>query len=141
VPAHAEVRVDARIPPGLGGEQAEARAREVLGGLDGLALAPSEDVVVGNGSPIEGPLMDAIADWVAAEDPAGEAVPWTMPAFTDSRWFRAAFPDCAAYGFFPQRHQTYYETWSMMHAKDERIDVRDLDVAVRFYVDVARRLL
>ena len=50
--------------------------------------------------------MDAIRAWIAEEDPAGEAVPTVLPAFTDSRWWRAAFPDCVAYGFFPQRHQT-----------------------------------
>ena len=33
-----------------------------------------------------------------------------LPAFTDSRTFRAAFPECVAYGFFPQREMTLYET-------------------------------
>jgi acetylornithine deacetylase/succinyl-diaminopimelate desuccinylase-like protein len=141
VPARASLKVDGRIPPGLDGALAERRAREVLAGVDGIELDLSEDIVIGNRSAIDTPLMDAIAAWLGEEDPAGEPVPWVLPAFTDSRWFRAAFPGCAAYGFFPQRHQHYYDTWSMMHAKDERIDVRDLGVAARFYVDVARRLL
>ena len=64
-----------------------------------------------------------------------------LPAFTDSRWFRAAFPDCAAYGFFPHRHQTLYDTWSLIHSSDERIDVRDLAFAASFFVDLPRRLL
>ena len=63
-----------------------------------------------------------------------------LPAFTDSRWFRAAFPDCVAYGFFPQRHQTLYETWPLMHAADERIDVRDLGFAAAFFHDLPERL-
>ena len=29
-----------------------------------------------------------------------------LPGFTDSRTFRDAFPDCVAYGFFPQRDMT-----------------------------------
>ena len=78
---------------------------------------------------------------MASEDPAGETVPWVLPAFTDSRWWRAAFPDCVAYGFFPQRHQTVYETWPLMHSADERIDVRDLGFAARFFADLPRRLL
>ena len=68
-------------------------------------------------------------------------LPVVLPAFTDSRWFRDAFPDCVAYGFFPQRHQTLYETWPLMHAADERIDVRDLGFAAAFFHDLPGRLL
>ena len=64
-----------------------------------------------------------------------------LPAFTDSRWFRAAFPDCVAYGFFPHRHTPVYDTWPLMHSADERIDVRDLGFATEFYADLPRRLL
>ena len=85
--------------------------------------------------------MDAIADWVGEADPGGEAVPVVLPAFTDSRWFRAAFPDCVAYGFFPQRHQDLYESWPLMHSADERLDVRDLGFATEFFADLPRRLL
>ena len=34
-------------------------------------------------------------------------MPTMLPGFTDSRWFRNAFPDCLAYGFFPHRHMTH----------------------------------
>jgi acetylornithine deacetylase/succinyl-diaminopimelate desuccinylase-like protein len=140
IPAHAEFTVDCRLPPGLDGDVAERRARELLGDTDGLEVEFTE-AVVGNGSPPVTPLMDAIGDWVRAADPAGEAVPVVLPAFTDSRWFRAAFPDCIAYGFFPQRHQTLYESWPLMHSADERLDVRDLGFATQFFADLPRRLL
>ena len=65
----------------------------------------------------------------------------TMPGFTDSHWFRVAFPDCVAYGFFPQRHQTLYESWPLMHSADERLDVRDLGFATECFADLPRRLL
>ena len=97
--------------------------------------------VVGNRSPVASPLMDAIADWVGDADPGAEAVPTVLPAFTDSRWWRDAFPDCVAYGFFPQRHQTLYESWPLIHGADERIDVRDLGFATEFFADLPRRLL
>ena len=97
--------------------------------------------MTGNRSPVESQLMDAIGGWLGENDPGAEAVPTVLPAFTDSRWFRAAFPDCVAYGFFPHRHQTWYETWPLMHAKDERIDVRDLGFATSFFHDLPGRLL
>jgi acetylornithine deacetylase/succinyl-diaminopimelate desuccinylase-like protein len=68
-------------------------------------------------------------------------VPTILPGFTDSRTWRATFPDCVAYGFFPQRHQNLYETAPLIHSADERIDVRDLAYATTFFTDVSRTLL
>jgi acetylornithine deacetylase/succinyl-diaminopimelate desuccinylase-like protein len=139
IPARAQVRVDCRVPPEMGQDVALKRVKEVLG-ENGYELEFTE-AITGNRSPVDSPLMDAIAAWVGENDQGAQAVPTVLPAFTDSRWFRAAFPDCVAYGFFPQRHQTLYETWPMMHAKDERIDVRDLGFAAAFFHDLPGRLL
>jgi acetylornithine deacetylase/succinyl-diaminopimelate desuccinylase-like protein len=46
-----------------------------------------------------------------------------------------------AYGFFPHRHQTLFETWPLIHSNDERIDVRDLAYATEFFATLPRRLL
>jgi acetylornithine deacetylase/succinyl-diaminopimelate desuccinylase-like protein len=139
IPAKAELLVDCRVPPGMDGEATMSRIAELVGD-DGLEVEFLEQVV-GNRSPIDSPLMDAIRDWVGASDPGAEAVPAVLPAFTDSRHFRAAFPDCVAYGFFPQRHQSLYDTWPLIHSSDERIDVRDLAFAAGFFADLPRRLL
>lgn len=139
LPARAEVQVDCRMPPGMDADTALLRVRDVLG-EDGYELEALERVT-GNASPVDTPLMDAIRAWVGEEEPGAEIVPYVLPAFTDSRWFRTAFPDCAAYGFFPQRHQTLYDYWPLVHAIDERIDVRDLGYATAFFHDLPRRLL
>jgi acetylornithine deacetylase/succinyl-diaminopimelate desuccinylase-like protein len=139
IPASAELRVDCRAPAGMDGDAVTERLRPVLGGTD-LDLRWIEQVV-GNRSPFESALMDAIGDWVAGADPGAEAVPTVLPAFTDSRWWRHAFPDCVAYGFFPQRHQSLYDAWPLIHGKDERIDVRDLGFAASFFHELPRRLL
>jgi acetylornithine deacetylase/succinyl-diaminopimelate desuccinylase-like protein len=123
----------------MGAEATMARIRALLDGLDGLEVEFIEQVV-GNRSPIESPLMDAIREWVGQDDGA-EAVPVMLPAFTDSRHWRDAFPDCIAYGFFPQRHQTLYDAWPLIHSDDERIDVRDLGIAAEFFHELPRRLL
>jgi acetylornithine deacetylase/succinyl-diaminopimelate desuccinylase-like protein len=138
IPARAELIVDARVPPGMDGEPAMRRIREVLG--DDLDIAFTEQVT-GNASPFDSPLRDAIASWLGEQDPGAELVPTALPAFTDSRTFRDAFPDCAAYGFFPQRHQSFYETWPLIHSADERIDVRDLAFAASFFHELPERLL
>jgi acetylornithine deacetylase/succinyl-diaminopimelate desuccinylase-like protein len=138
IPARAELRVDCRLPPGMGEDVARRRVGEVLNGAVDVEFT---EAIVGNRSPVDSPLMDAIRTWVGEHDPGAEAVPTVLPAFTDCRWFRAAFPDCVAYGFFPQRHQTLYETWPLMHAKDERVDLRDLGFAASFFHDLPGRLL
>jgi acetylornithine deacetylase/succinyl-diaminopimelate desuccinylase-like protein len=140
VPARAELKVDCRVPAGMGAEETMVRVREALGHLDGVEVEFLEEVI-GNSSPVESPLMDAIRDWVGEAEPGAEVVPAVLPAFTDSRWFRAAFPDCVAYGFFPHRHMTLYDTWPLIHGADERIDVRDLGFAASFYHELPRRLL
>ena len=141
IPSEAFIKVDCRVPPGLGEEAARERIAQALGdAMDGLELEFTE-TVVGNESSIEGPLMEAISDWVQASDPGADTVPVLLPGFSDSRWFRDAFPECVAYGFFPHRHMSLYEAAPLVHSANERIDVRDLGVAADFYTQTARRLL
>jgi acetylornithine deacetylase/succinyl-diaminopimelate desuccinylase-like protein len=140
IPAFAELRVDCRVPPGMEGDATMARIREVLGEAGDYEVAFTEQVV-GNRSPVSSPLMDLIGEWIGEHDPGAEIVPTVLPAFTDSRSWRAAFPDCVAYGFFPHRHMSLYETWPLIHSADERIDLRDLGFAAAFFHDLPERLL
>jgi acetylornithine deacetylase/succinyl-diaminopimelate desuccinylase-like protein len=140
IPSSATLKVDCRVPPGHGRETAERRLREVLGTQDGYELAWLEEVV-GNGSPTQSPLMDAIRGWVASEDPGARVVPTMLPAYTDSRAFRDAFVECVAYGFFPQREMTLTEMWPLVHGKDERIKAADVGFAARAYKAIAQELL
>jgi acetylornithine deacetylase/succinyl-diaminopimelate desuccinylase-like protein len=141
IPSEAFIKVDCRVPPGLGEEAARVRISEVLGdAMDGLEVEFTE-MVVGNESSIDTPLMEAITGWVQESDPGAETVPVLLPGFSDSRWFRDAFPQCVAYGFFPHRHMSLYEAAPLVHSANERIDVRDLGVAADFYTQVARQVL
>jgi acetylornithine deacetylase/succinyl-diaminopimelate desuccinylase-like protein len=64
-----------------------------------------------------------------------------LPGFTDSRWFREAFPDCVAYGFFPQRSMDMFESAMLIHAADERIPFEDVGYAARFYSGLVQEVL
>jgi acetylornithine deacetylase/succinyl-diaminopimelate desuccinylase-like protein len=149
IPSRAELKVDCRVPPGLGEDEVRAGIAEVLDshppddGADPRSPWSIEftERVPGNSSPLRSPLMDAIGDWIAERDPGAEVVPVILPGFTDSRHFRQAFPQCVAYGFFPQRHQSLRDTSPLIHGADERIDVRDLAFASELYRDLAVRLL
>jgi acetylornithine deacetylase/succinyl-diaminopimelate desuccinylase-like protein len=135
IPSRAELKVDCRVPPGLGEQEVRRGIAEVLG-EDGFRIDFTERVV-GNRSPMESGLMTTIINWIGVRDPGAEVVPVILPGFTDSRHFRDAFPECVAYGFFPHRHQTMLESAPLVHSADERIDVRDLTFAAEFYRDLA----
>ncbi len=139
IPSRATLGVDCRVPPGLGAADARRAVEEVLG-TAGYELEFSE-MVPGNGSRPEGALHDALVRWVGDQDPGAEVIPVILPGYTDSVAFRDAFPDVVAYGFFPQRHMSIYDTSPLIHAADERIDVRDLGFAAACYRDVTRSLL
>ena len=139
IPSRAELEVDCRVPPGMGEAEARARIEELLG-TDGYRLEFLE-MVTGNRSPMESPLMDEIRGWLDEAAPDARLIPLMLPGFTDSRWFREAFPDCVAYGFFPHLHMSLHDTAPLIHGADERIDVRDLAFAARFFHDLPRRLL
>lgn len=139
IPAHASVRVDCRVPPGFGADLAEQRAREVLG--EGDYTLEFGECAVGNASAHDTPLMDAIVEWVAGVDPDAIVIPSVLPGFTDSRWFRDAFPDCVAYGFFPQTEMDMYESDPLIHSADERIPIADLTLAAEFFCFVLPKLL
>ncbi len=139
IPHRATMKVDCRVPPGLGEDVARRRIEEALGS-DGYELQ-FDECVVGNSSPASSPLMDAIKGWVEREYPEAGVVPIMLPAFTDSRTFREAFPDVVAYGFFPQTDRTLYEAWPMVHGKDERISAADVGRAALCYRDLAKELL
>ena len=138
IPARAELKVDCRVPPGMDGEEVMRHVRDVVGAEHEVEFI---EQVVGNASSVDSPLMDAIAEWIGEQDPGSEAIPAVLPAFTDSRWFRHAFPECVAYGFCPQRAQDLFATWPLVHGADERIDVRDLEWATRFFEWLPRRLM
>lgn len=139
IPDRAEAYVDCRVPPGIGQDVAEQRAREVLG--EGDYEMVFDEGAIGNGSAHDTPMMDLIKDWVASVDPDAQAIPSVLPGFTDSRWFREAFPDCVAYGFFPQLSMEMYDSDPLMHAADERIPIEDLTLATEFFAHAVPKLL
>jgi acetylornithine deacetylase/succinyl-diaminopimelate desuccinylase-like protein len=139
IPARADLQVDCRVPPELGEDHARRRVEELLGS-DGYELR-FDETVTGNRSPIDTPLMERIREFVRSEDPGAEVVPVMLPGFSDSRWFRDAFPDCVAYGFFPQNAMDLFEAAPLVHGADERVPVADLGLAARAYSHLVQELL
>jgi acetylornithine deacetylase/succinyl-diaminopimelate desuccinylase-like protein len=147
IPSKASVRVDCRVPAGAGEDHVRQRIHAALGWTPPPAAPPDgfsldfDETVVGNRSPIDTPLMDTIRSFVAREDPGATITPTALAGFSDSHWFRAAFPDSVAYGFFPQRRMDLFEAMPLVHGANERIPVEDLALATRFYSELVETTL
>jgi acetylornithine deacetylase/succinyl-diaminopimelate desuccinylase-like protein len=142
IPSRCTVQVDCRVPPGMGAEHVRERVAELIGSESETEYRLDfTDDIVGNSSPLGGPLAGALRDFAERTDPGAELLPLVLPGFTDSHWFRKAFPDCVAYGFFPQREMSFFDTAPLIHAPDERIAIDDLELASRFYRELALDLL
>ncbi|MBN8868860.1 MAG: M20/M25/M40 family metallo-hydrolase [Solirubrobacterales bacterium] len=137
IPSRAELIIDCRTPPGMTGEEALQRINAVLG--EGDWRIEFNDPVVGNRSDYGGPLAEAIEEWVELVEPGAEVLPQVMPGFSDSHWFRKAF-GATVFGFAPQR-MTLAETKPLVHGKDERITVEDVELMENLYTWLPPRLL
>jgi acetylornithine deacetylase/succinyl-diaminopimelate desuccinylase-like protein len=138
IPSRCTVRVDCRVPPGMGEDHVRRRITELLGAEAGGGYhVEFSEQVVGNSSPPDSSLAALLRDFVERIEPGAGMVPIVLPGFTDSHWFRKAFPECVAYGFFPQRAMTRFDTMPLIHAPDERIRVEDIELASRFFSELA----
>jgi acetylornithine deacetylase/succinyl-diaminopimelate desuccinylase-like protein len=129
IPARCDVTVDCRILPERTQDEVEAQVRELLDGVE--FEFEWIEAQGGTRSPLETPLWDAVEAFVAEEEPEAQVIPLLLSGFTDSHWLREAF-GTVAYGFFPMRAMDAEVAARLIHSADERIDVEDLELGVRF---------
>jgi acetylornithine deacetylase/succinyl-diaminopimelate desuccinylase-like protein len=141
-PTCVEVSVDCRT---LAGHDEQEVLTEVRTALDGVEadwdLEWVGPVVRGNASPYPSPLSEAIQKTLREHVPEAELANSHSVGFTDSNWFRAAYPDTVAYNFAPHLVEGYDEVTPRYHNVDERILIRDLAFQALFAERVALDLL
>ena len=137
IPAEAWVEYDCRVLPGTEVDELLGEFRAALQGLD-VELELAEAALGGSRSALDTPLRGALVEWLDELEPGALLVPELSTGFTDAHFLREAF-GTIAYGFFPLRH-TAPELLNTIHAPDERIDVRDLELAVRSFVHCIDRI-
>jgi acetylornithine deacetylase/succinyl-diaminopimelate desuccinylase-like protein len=137
IPAVCDVVCDCRLLPGQGQVEAESAIREWLG--EGDYELEWIEGVGGTSSPLQSPLWDAIAAFVADEEPGAGLAPVVLPGFTDSHYMREAF-GTISYGFFPMRTMDVELAARLIHSADERVAVDDLELGTRFLRHVVRTL-
>ncbi|MGZ4441424.1 MAG: M20/M25/M40 family metallo-hydrolase [Gaiellaceae bacterium] len=135
IPALCTVGIDCRLLPGQSPAEAEHAIRELLGPGDYELV--NVEARGGTRSRGDGPLWDAAASFIAAEEPGAKVAPMCVAGFTDSHWLRAAF-GTTAYGFFPARAMDPQLAARLIHSADERVPVSDLELGVRWLQHAAR---
>ena len=129
IPNRCQITVDCRILPERTQDEIQARIAHQLQGAE-----YDFEWIEGQGgtrSPVDTPLWDVIESFVAELEPEAQTVPLLLSGFTDSHWMRQAF-GTVSYGFFPMRAMEPEVAARLIHSADERIELDDLELGVRF---------
>ena len=140
-PQTVELFVDCRMPAGQTEDDVRAEIDAALAGVEGDWSLEWFSVVRGNASATDGPFADAISTVLARHVPAGCVAATHCVGFTDSNWFRVAFPDIVAYGFGPYLVEDGPTVFDRYHNVDERIHVKDVAFQALFAEELVRELL
>ncbi|HEY0117528.1 MAG TPA: M20/M25/M40 family metallo-hydrolase [Cellulomonas sp.] len=131
IPSRAEATVDGRFLPGRE-DEFDATIRALAG--ERVRIEDRHRDIAAS-APIDGPLVDAMAVAVIAEDPGAVVLPYMLAAGTDNK--SLARLGIAGYGFAPLRLPADFDFTAMFHGVDERVPVDSL----RFGCRVLERLL
>ena len=140
-PPRATVTVDCRMPVGWTQDRVAAEVEVALAGVDARWQIEWLGTIAGNASPTDTPLRRAITAVMARLVPGSRVVPIHSVGFTDSNWFRAAFPGVVAYNFAPFLVDDGESVSPLFHNLDERIAVRDLAFQSVFAYELVKELL
>jgi acetylornithine deacetylase/succinyl-diaminopimelate desuccinylase-like protein len=129
IPALTEVTVDCRLLPGQTQAEAERVIRDALG--EGDYEIVWREGQGGTRSAMQTPLWAAAESFIAEAERDARVAPICVAGFTDSHWLREAF-GTVAYGFFPVKKMDPDLAARLVHSADERAEVDDLELGVRW---------
>jgi acetylornithine deacetylase/succinyl-diaminopimelate desuccinylase-like protein len=124
VPSMARATFDARFLPGR-----EATFAAELVEVIGPDVSPTWDTLPGVQTSFDGPLVDAMAAAIEAEDPGARLLPYMLSAATDAKSFDRL--GIRHFGFAPLRLPAELDFTALFHGVDERVPVEALEFGVR----------
>ncbi len=131
IPGRATAHVDGRFLPGQ--EEEFIRQIDELIGPDVRRDWVVHDIALE--TPFSGPMVDAMAASLRAEDPAARTIPYMLSGGTDAKSFSRLGMRC--FGFSPLKLPADLDFSGMFHGIDERVPLE----ALRFGVRVLDRFL
>mgnify|MGYP000859452753 CR=1 FL=1 len=135
IPDEAHIDLDIRTLPGVTDEHVDLLLIEMLGDLAGGVEIQHLKGWLATASPADNPLFAAVCDAITATD-GSPVVPIMAAGGSDARLFRML--GIPAYGFGLLSGEWSYERYrERIHAHDERIDVRSVELTL----EAARRVV
>jgi acetylornithine deacetylase/succinyl-diaminopimelate desuccinylase-like protein len=125
IPGRASATIDCRTLPGQA-EQFLEQLRDVIGPDIEIEHVTRQNAVE---TDFNGPLVDAMAAALRAEDPGARAVPYMLSGGTDAKAFTRLGIRC--FGFAPLRLPADLNFAALFHGVDERVPVDGLQFGVR----------
>lgn len=138
-PGTASVDLDTRLLPGDTEAEMLARVRARLNHLPVTVDTLYDTPLGGSESPARSPLMDALQDATAKHIPDTILAPMVFPGFTNAHFLRTNW-NTTTYGCWPRPRTTHTTFWQGVHAKNERIDIRDITLATDWTLSVVDAL-
>ena len=126
-PAEVDLRLDARLLPGVTPDEFLEEVWEVIGDIDGVEF----EVVRfdgGNGD-VDMKLFDLLSDSLTENRPEAVPVPFLLTGATDGRFFERL--DIQPYGYTPLKLPPTFEFEPLVHAANERVPAE----AIQFGTD------
>lgn len=126
-PAEVNLRLDARLLPGVTPDEFLEEVREVIGDIDGVEF----EVVRFDGGDggVDMELFDLLSDSLTENRPEAVPVPFLLTGATDGRFFERL--DIQPYGYTPLKLPPTFEFEPLVHAANERVPAE----AIRFGTD------
>jgi len=128
IPSFAEAVIDTRFLPG--------HEQELFDTIDELIDTANTGITrefiahdIAVETEFNGPIVDAMAAALKAEDPSGMPVPYLMSGGTDAKSFSLLGTRC--FGFSPLKLPADLDFASLFHGIDERVPVDALEFGVR----------
>jgi acetylornithine deacetylase/succinyl-diaminopimelate desuccinylase-like protein len=125
IPGKATATVDCRTLPGLDGEFAE-QLRAVIGDQIEVETVHHQAALE---TTFDGPLVDAMAAALRAEDAGARPVPYMLSGGTDAKAFATLGMRC--FGFSPLKLPADLNFAALFHGIDERVPTEGLEFGVR----------
>jgi acetylornithine deacetylase/succinyl-diaminopimelate desuccinylase-like protein len=125
IPGKASATIDCRTLPGQE-EAFLADLRDLIGPDIRIEHSHRQPPVE---TSFDGPLVDAMAAALRAEDPAARTIPYLMSGGTDAKAFSTIGIRC--FGFAPLRLPPDLNFSSLFHGIDERVPLEGLEFGVR----------
>lgn len=123
-PGEVELRLDARLLPGVTPEEFLDELWEIIGDVDGAEF----DVVRfdgGEGNCVNMGLFDLLSDSLIEHHPDAVPVPFLLTGATDGRFFEQL--DIQPYGYTPLKLPPTFEFEALVHAANERVPVEAIE--------------